>query len=639
LKHHHHTAQSARFGTVLGIAPGDVPVYSSDYETADRTELPNRQAYRSYVDGVYMGHKWQCVELARRWMYLNEGYIFDDIAMAYDIFQLRHVRRVADDALLPLRSFRNGAKRPPAPGALMIWREGGEFDVTGHVAVVTEVLADRVRCVEQNVDHEVWPEGRNWARELPMRVDDSGGHWVSCTFPDTDILGWVIQTDDDAHAETIVDPDPRLFRPVLHEVPARGQADAAWLDTGDAVQGAYVEMMGGCRLVADDADQHRYFAISETAYRELRRATNELHRMFLLATDYVLQDDDRLRPFNLPPALWSRIHQSWNNRRTQMISGRFDFSLSERGLKVYEYNADSASCHMECGFVQGRWAEHFGCGAGWSAGEDLFEGLVEAWEESSVDDILHIMRDDDLEEAYHALYMKSAAETAGIRCKIISGTEGLQWGADGQVLDADGAPIKWVWKTWAWETALDEIRHQLDDDEEKLRLQRTIDRTTTPPRLVDVLLREEVMVFEPLWTLIPSNKAILPVLHNMFPNLRYLLNSGYELTDELRATGYVAKPIVGRCGENIAIFDRHEELVHETSGKFEARDQIYQELFGLPKIDGRNVQLGTFSVAGTYGGACVRDDVSPIITSDSDMFPLRIVPDDEFLAGLDAQAR
>ena len=35
--------------------------------------------------------------------------------------------------------------------------------------------------------------------------------------------------------------------------------------------------------------------------------------------------------------------------------------------------------------------------------------------------------------------------------------------------------------------------------------------------LVDLLLRPEVMVYEPFWTLIPSNKAILPILWHMFP--------------------------------------------------------------------------------------------------------------------------
>jgi len=35
-----------KFGTVLGVAPGNVPVYSSDYPSADDTEFPDRQSYR-----------------------------------------------------------------------------------------------------------------------------------------------------------------------------------------------------------------------------------------------------------------------------------------------------------------------------------------------------------------------------------------------------------------------------------------------------------------------------------------------------------------------------------------------------------------------------------------------------------------
>ena len=44
-----------KFGTILGVAPGNVEVYSSDYNTADDEQLPTRQSYRSYIDDVYMG--------------------------------------------------------------------------------------------------------------------------------------------------------------------------------------------------------------------------------------------------------------------------------------------------------------------------------------------------------------------------------------------------------------------------------------------------------------------------------------------------------------------------------------------------------------------------------------------------------
>ncbi len=615
------------FGTLLGYGDGGVGVYSSDYPSANKAELPNRQAYRSYIDGVFMGYKWQCVELARRWMYVNKGYVFDDIAMAYDIFRLRTVKVIRDGSTLPLKSFANGAKRHPEPGCLLIWNEGGEFDVTGHVAVVTEVFPDRIRVIEQNVEDKVWPEGQNWSRELNVTIDADGGYWIDCTYEDAGIMGWVIQTDDATHAEDIIDVDSSLFNMEMREVADNGCAQDGWLDPANEDEAAYIASMQGSKLASNDADRFKYICMTETALVEAKRATNELHAMFMHATNFVLQDDALLRRFNLPPAIWKRIHQSWDNRRNEMITGRLDFSLSERGLKVYEYNCDSASCHMETGKVQDLWAQHYGCDEGRTAGQRLHHELVDAWKESAAGAFLHIMQDRDLEETYHAQYMKTAIEQAGIPCAIIKGVSSLKWGDDGQVADAEGRHIDWVWKTWAWETALDEIRDQLSEDDENLRLHKTIDRTMATPRLVDVLLRPEVMVFEPLWTLIPSNKAILPVLWMLYPNHPYLLETQFELTEGLRANGYVQKPIVGRCGHNISIFDSGDTLLTETAGNFEARDQIYQALFPLPEINGLNVQLCTFTAAGTYAGSCVRVDPSSIITVDSDILPLRIISD------------
>ncbi|MBN2752672.1 MAG: glutathionylspermidine synthase family protein, partial [Rhodospirillaceae bacterium] len=368
----------AKFGAVLGYAPGGVPVYSSDYESASAEEYPNRASFRHVVDGVSMGHKWQCVEFARRWLYQTQGMIFRDVAMAYDIFKLRALRVVADGSLRPLKAFRNGAKRWPEPGALLIWNEGGEFVVTGHVAIVTEVFADRVRCVEQNVDNCPWPDGQTYSRELTASVAADGSYWIECTFGDATILGWMIQTDDSTYAETIMDADPHLFQVQARAVDPQGKENAVWLNPTAPDEAAYMVSMGGSKMADRPENEHRYFRIGETAERELKRATNELHAMFLHATHMVLQDDDLLRHFNLPPVLWPRLRQSWENRRTRMITGRFDFSLSEQGLKVYEYNADSASCHMECARIQCAWAHHYGCDEGRCSGAELFPDLVEA---------------------------------------------------------------------------------------------------------------------------------------------------------------------------------------------------------------------------------------------------------------------
>ncbi len=485
-----------------------------------------------------------------------------------------------------------------------------------------------VSVCEQNVEHIHWADDATCSRQLAMRTDAEGGYWVSCTYEDADILGWVIQTSDSTYAEVIEDTNPALFNLSLKETEAK---PGAWLDTQRLAQAAFVAFMGGHRLTTNDSDLGRYFLISETARKELKRATNELHAMFLRATDYVLENEELLKKFRLPEALLPRIRKSWSDRRTHNITGRFDFAMSENGLKVYEYNADSASCYMECGLVQGLWAQHHGVNEGRNPGGRLFDALAESWQESDIEGVLHILQDDDAEEDYHALYMKSAIEAGGQRCKIIRGFKGLAWDAQGCVVDEDGERIDWVWKTWAWETALDQLRDEAIDEEKFLAAHSLLERRDHAPRLIDILLRPEVMVFEPLWSLIPSNKAILPVLWMLFPDHPYLLESHFELTEELEKEGYVRKPIVGRCGGNIAVIDKKNEVIEETDGQFEDRDSIYQALFELPKLNDLRAQVCTFTVDGIDAGACIRCDRSLIIKSASDLLALRVVSDEEML--------
>ena len=63
----------AAFGTVLGVTDGGVEVYSCDYQTARKSEYPDRDAYQMFQDGLFTGYKWQCVELARRYLLVNQG--------------------------------------------------------------------------------------------------------------------------------------------------------------------------------------------------------------------------------------------------------------------------------------------------------------------------------------------------------------------------------------------------------------------------------------------------------------------------------------------------------------------------------------------------------------------------------------
>ncbi|MFS1701959.1 glutathionylspermidine synthase family protein [Alteromonas sp. AMM-1] len=620
-----HTNTDLPFGMVQGIAPGNVPAYCSDYDTVDETQHPNRQSFKHYHNGIYTGYKWQCVEFARRWLLINTGCVFDDVAMAYDIFTLRTLTHVQKKASLPLQAFRNGSKQKPQAGCLLIWEEGGEFAVTGHVAIIVRVNDDCVHVAEQNASYQAWPEGADYARSLPMYTDESGGVWIKEPEHGTAVLGWMIQTQDSEFAEPSVPFIPSRMQVLAHRIKKAFSANH-WLNEANLAEKAYVDMMEGHAMVAQ-SDPNQFYSVSDTARKAVKRATTELHRQFMHAIDYVLQNPTCWPAFNIPDVIWPKIQQSWNNRRNEVMTGRFDFCLSERGLKLYEYNADSASCYMEAGRIQGKWARVAGVEMGADSGQDLFGSLVTAWTEL-VEEVtengeplhIHVLYDSDLEEAYHARYMCEAMEAAGIVTHLQQGFKGLHFNDAGQVVDANDRPITRVWKTWAWETALDQLRADLND---------TSAPASGQPRLSDILLQDNVMVHEPLWTLLPSNKAMLTVLWELFPDSPYLLESTFEITDSLSASGYVSKPIAGRCGANITMVDASDQKLSESLGKFSAQDRIYQALFPLPFVGEQYVQICSFCVTGAMRGMCTRVDTSAIITSKSDVVPLRVIPDNE----------
>lgn len=618
--------QHAPFGTLLGYAPGGVAIYSSDYDSLDSEEFPDDASLRSYLGNEYMGYKWQCVEFARRFLYLNYGVVFTDVRMAYEIFDLRFLRQVVNDDILPLQAYANGSSRPPVPGALLIWQQGGEFEQTGHVAVITRVFADRVQIVEQNVIHHALPAGQQWTRELPMQ-QHAGKYWLQDTFDDTEILGWMIQTCDSVEALPAPVTEPHLLDIHSQRVRDPQRLSSPWLDDQQPLEHAYMQANGGS-VINDDPTQ--YFTLSRSAEQALISATNELHLMYLHATEKVLRDDSLLRLFDIPEILWPRLRLSWQKRRHHMITGRLDFCLDHRGLKVYEYNADSASCHTEGGVILGKWAQAAGVSQGKDPCHRLVSLLADAWKHSDALPFVHLLQDEDIEENYHALLMQQALSDAGFQSKILHGLKELHWSATGQLLDGEQREVNCVWKTWAWETVLEQLRQECEDDQPAALPVRTGEADEV--RLMDVLLRPEVMVFEPLWTVIPGNKAILPVLWSLFPHHPYLLDTDFEVNDELKQTGYAVKPIGGRCGSNIGLVSHQEESLGETGGRFAGQTNIYQQLWCLPKVAERYIQVCTFTVGGHYGGACLRSDPTLVIKKESNIEPLRILKDQDFLS-------
>lgn len=351
-------------------------------------------------------------------------------------------------------------------------------------------------------------------------------------------------------------------------------------------------------------------------HQKLVVATKELHEMFLAATTHVLKNPLLWRTFDFPEAYWERAIKSFQNG-DKTISGRLDFSVTpEHGIKCFEYNADSASCLFECGHTQGAWANAVGLeNTGVNAGAPTESHLQDAWMKLGLPagTLVHFLHDFDDEEHYHTLYMMSMAEKAGLKCVSYNSIEGFSFDSKGRVRDPERRLITHVWKTWSYTTLLSQWKGEAL-------------HTKGEVRLVDVCLNEQITVYEPIWTAIPANKAILPVLCNLYPNHPLLLECSWTLTDSLRKSGYARKPVSGRAGENIYINQPGAEGVTATGGRFGDNSEIFQELATLPVCNGEYVQVNTFVIGGQYGGTVLRAG-SLIIGYNSNAKVLRVLDD------------
>lgn len=165
---------------------------------------------------------------------------------------------------------------------------------------------------------------------------------------------------------------------------------------------------------------------------------------------------------------------------------------------------------------------------------------------------------------------------------------------------------------------------------------------------------QDAEVVEPAWKLIVGNKALLPLLWEMFPNHpnlmpAYFINPKDQLNrnskdienkndefkmnyDDLKVENWVSKPKYGREGENVLFsndfysFDsfvsaseRQPDLSPIT--KMPLGRSIYQQCFALPNVQTRTVLTSSWVINGMPAGLCFREDTSRLTNNNSGFLP------------------
>jgi glutathionylspermidine synthase len=330
-------------------------------------------------------------------------------------------------------------------------------------------------------------------------------------------------------------------------------------------------------------DERAYYEFTTAEIDRLEEATYALDKMCLAAVQHVI-DNDLFDRFLIPAQYRDFIRQSWD-RDKHTIYGRFDLAYDGHFTpKLLEYNADTPTALLEAAVVQWFWLQDRFPGA--QQFNAIHERLLE---------VFRTLRKEIAERFYFAAlagcvedhmtvnYLRDVAIQAGFETECLH-VEDIGWHAGrGVFTDRQEREIRCCFKLYPWEW---------------------LQREQFGPHL----LRAPCRWFEPPWKALLSNKAILPVLWDLYPRNPYLLAASFE---PLAGGNYVKKPILGREGANVQIYE-HGKLSLTTEGPYEG-PAIYQETWPLPRFEQKFFPaIGSWIVNGWACGIGIREDESRI---------------------------
>jgi len=347
-----------------------------------------------------------------------------------------------------------------------------------------------------------------------------------------------------------------------------------------------VESQGMYYHTADDVpywDESVYYELGDREVDAVEKATYALDQMCLAAVQHVL-DHDLLARFQIPQEFHQYVRNSWEQDE-HTVYGRFDLALDARGEpKLLEYNADTPTALLEAAVVQWYWLRD--CFPRSTQFNTIHERLLEVFKllANERPGRMHFASLAGCVEDYMTVsYLRDVAMQAGMDTAAIN-VEDVGWDARrGVFTDKQENPILHCFKLYPWEW--------MQRDQFGRHLPESRCRWLEPP-----------------WKLILSNKAILPVLWEMYPRNPYLLEASFE---PLSHGDYVVKPIFSREGANIQVF-KAGKLQLATEGPYTG-PAIYQQVCPLPCFEGRYYAcIGSWIVNGWSCGIGIREDESPI---------------------------
>jgi len=289
------------------------------------------------------------------------------------------------------------------------------------------------------------------------------------------------------------------------------------------------------------------------------------------------------------------VRRSWE-RDEHTIYGRFDLRYDGNGPpRLLEYNADTPTALLEAAVIQWYWMKDCCDVEQCDQYNSIHERLLEIFR------TLHQLHEGrfyftavsgNLEDFMTANYLRDVAIQAGWDTQYIN-IEDVGWHeARRQFTDLSERPIRLCFKLYPWEWM---VREQFGSK----------------------LMLDTTRWWEPPWKALLSNKGLLAILHELFPDSPYLLPASF---DPLPGVAQIKKPLHGREGANVTFLNEVGKAVFTTPGPYQG-PFVHQQYCPLPDFEGYHPVIGSWLVNGYACGIGIREDQALITTNRSRFIP------------------
>ena len=328
-------------------------------------------------------------------------------------------------------------------------------------------------------------------------------------------------------------------------------------------------------------DESACYELSAPEVDVLEKAAHSLHYLCIDAAEQVIKNNWWHR-LGIPPVAIPSILHSWE-RDDFSLYGRFDLAFDGRHApKLLEYNADTPTALVEAAVTQWFWLQETRPGA--DQFNSIHERLIEAWRRWAGTTIHFSNIKEHVEDEQTVLYLRDTCVQAGVNAVSVN-IEDIGWDtAREKFVDLDGKPIERCFKLYPWEWMWHE-------------------------KFGPHLVQEATCFVEPTWKMLLSNKGLLFILWELFPDHPNLLPA-YENAGPLSGH-YVRKPKLSREGANVTWVEGGV-AVEETGGDYGEEGHVFQAVAESVSFGGNHPVFGVWVIDHEPAGLGIREDTRRI---------------------------